>query len=227
MFNRKRPSSHPQDLLPWYLNQTLNPAEREQVECWLADQGPEALRRLEAWQQVRAAARSQPQPNLAPDVRQQVVVRAQATSYRRPQAVWLPWLSGAVLAALVLVVLWNVVRPGIGLQWSVSGDQPAAFRIYRAPLGSDRFEVVGEVAVHPPVADYTFVDTTPWLGQSYQYRVEAVNQAAVSATIAADGAEVLPLQMAIVAGSMLTGFAAIFFMRELTTLRHSAFLKAL
>jgi hypothetical protein len=87
---------------------------------------------------------------------------------------------------------------------------PAAFRIYRAPLGSNRFEVVREVPARPDTLDYSFTDTALWPGQEYQYRVEAVNHEASSATIAASGSGVLPLQLAIVLSSVLIGLAAAF-----------------
>jgi hypothetical protein len=119
------------------------------------------------------------------------------------------------LAVLTLAVLWNVIQPGIGLQWSVNGSVPAAFRVYRAPLGSDRFEIVREVPARPNTLDYSFIDTTLWPGQAYQYRIEAINHEAMSATIAASGSDVLPLQLAIVFSSLLIGLAAVIALRQL------------
>jgi hypothetical protein len=116
-----------------------------------------------------------------------------------------------VLALVTLAVLWTVMQPGIGLQWSVNrGAVTAAFRIYRAPLDSNRFEIVREVPARPDTLDYSFTDTALWPGQTYQYRIEAVNHEASSATIAANGLGVLPLQLAIVVSSLLIGLAAAF-----------------
>ncbi len=52
-----------------------------------------------------------------------------------------------------------------------------------------------EIPAQSGIMDYSYVDTALWPGQMYQYRVEAVNDRAASATIAANGAEVLPAQL--------------------------------
>ncbi len=127
---------------------------------------------------------------------------------------------------LALLLLWNVVQPGIDLQWSVNGPVPAAFRIYRASAGSQRFEFVREIPAQAGVMDYTYIDTTLWPGQVYQYRVEAVNAETASATIAANGADVLPTQLAIVFSSLLIGLAGAYFLHEVATLPKPAHWKA-
>ena len=212
-------SQSPIDLAPWAVNHSLTEAEQRAVEEALRQQ-PDRARELTAWQQVRSAALSQPQRPPAPLVRQRVLAQARAqraqrasTPFNAPPR-WLPALSGVILALLTLALLWNVVQPGIGLQWSVNGSVPAAFRIYRAPLGSDRFEFVREVPARANTLDYSFVDTTLWPGQTYQYRIEAVSPEAASATIAASGSDVLPLQLAIVFSSLLIGLAAVFVLRQ-------------
>ncbi len=208
------PSHSSIDLLPWAVNHSLTEAEQRAVEEAMRQQ-PDLARELTAWQQVRSATLSQPQRPPAPLVRQRVLaqVRTRTPFTARPR--WLPVLSGVILALLTLAVLWNVVQPGIGLQWSVNGAVPAAFRVYRAPLGSDRFELVREVPARANTLDYSFTDTTLWPGQEYQYRIEAVNHEASSATIAANGSDVLPLQLAIVLSSLLIGLAAVFVLRQL------------
>jgi hypothetical protein len=200
-------------LLPWYVNQTLDTEERQRVERWLRIH-PAAGRRVNVWQQVRAAAQSEPRPELPSRLRRQILAQLQAAPRATPQTRWLPWLSGAALALLALIVLWNVIQPGIGLQWSVNGATPAAFRIFRAPLGSDRFELVGEVRARSGEQDYTYVDTAQWLGQTYQYRVETVNRAAVSDTIPVSGWDLLPTQLAIVLSSILLGAAAAYMLQQ-------------
>ena len=212
-------SQSPIDLAPWAVNHSLTEAEQRAVEEAVRQQ-PDRARELTAWQQVRSAALSQPQRPPAPLVRQRVLAQARAQRASLPfkaPSRWLPALSGVILALLTLAVLWNVVQPGIGLQWSVNGSVPAAFRIYRAPLGSDRFEIVREVPARANTLDYSFVDTTLWPGQAYQYRIEAVSPEAASATIAASGSDVLPLQLAIVFSSLLIGLAAVFVLRQLVS----------
>lgn len=204
----------PIDLAPWAVNHSLTAAEQRAVEEALRQQ-PDRARELTAWQQVRSAALSQPQRPPAPVVRQRVLAQARTQTPFKTPIRWLPLLSGVILTLLTLAVLWNVVQPGIGLQWSVAGSVPAAFRIYRAPLGSDHFEIVREVPARANTVDYSFIDTTLWPGQAYQYRIEAVDPVAASATIAASGSDVLPLQLAIVFSSLLIGLAAVFVLRQL------------
>ena len=213
MFN-KRTSSSGADLLPWYLNHSLSAAEQSVAE----DQARHTPQRLHIWQGVRLAAMSQPARMPSALVRQRVLAQARsaAQSGRIPR--WLPAASGVVVTVLAMLLLWSVVRPGIGLQWSVDGATPIAFRVYRAPSGSDRFQIVREIPAQSGVVDYSFVDTALWPGQMYQYRVEAVNAEAVSATIAANGADVLPAQLAIVLSSLLIGVAGAVVLREAAAL---------
>ncbi len=198
------------DLLPWLVNHSLPASDRVASE----EQAGRAPHHLAAWQAVRSAALSQPLRAPSATVRQRVL--AQTTAAVKPPR-WLPVLSGAVLAVLALLVLWNFVQPGIGLHWSVTGAVPASFRVYRAPAGSARFEFVREIPAQADMMEYAFVDTTLWPGQTYQYRIEPVNAEAASATIAASGSEVLPTQLAIVLSSLLIGLAAAYALRELAT----------
>jgi hypothetical protein len=205
---KKRTSTPNPATLPWYLNNSLPEGERAAAE----EQARRAPQQLAAWQVIKAATLSQPTQLPAPAVRRRVLAQARVTA-RRPR--WLPTLSGALLAVLALLVLWNAVQPGIGLQWTVAGDVPTAFRVYRAPTDSDRFEFVREVPAQAGVMNYTYVDTALWPGQTYRYRVEAVNTGTASATIAANGAEVLPLQLAIVLSSLFVGLAGAYALQEM------------
>jgi len=155
-----------------------------------------------------------------------VLTQARTTFPARQAPRWVPMLSGAIFALLALLLLWNVVQPGIGLQWSVNGATPTAFRVYRAPAGSDRFEFLREIPAQPGTMNYSYVDTALWPGWKYQYRVEAVNDWATSATIAANGADVLPAQLAIVFSSLLTGIAGAYVLREAVTPPRSSYWKA-
>ena len=210
----KKRISHPSaDLLPWYLNRSLPAAERPAAE----EQARRLSRTLSAWQAVRLAALSQPARLPPAAVRQRVLAQTQAAGRARRMLRGLPLLSGAIFAMLALLLLWNVVQPGIGLQWSVSGAAPTAFRVYRAFAGSDRFEILREIPAQSGIMDYSYVDTALWPGQRYQYRVEAVDDWAASATIAANGADVLPTQLAIFFSSLLLGIAGAYVLREMAT----------
>ncbi len=210
----KRTSRSVIELLPWYLNHSLPQAEQPAVE----EEARHVPQLLNAWQVVRSAALSQPARVPASATRQRILAQARAAARAERAPRWLPVLSGALLAVLALLVLWNVVQPGIGLQWSVAGAVPNAFRVYRAPAGSDRFEIMREIPAQSGIMDYTYVDTTLWPGQAYQYRVEAVTAETASATIAANGADLLPTQLAIVLSSMLIGLAGAFVLREVAAL---------
>ena len=219
----KKRISHPSaDLLPWYLNRSLPAADRPAAE----EQARRSSQTLSAWQAVRLAALSQPSRLPPAAVRQRVLAQTPAAGRARWMPRGLPLLSGAVFAVLALLLLWNVVQPGIGLQWSVNGAVPTAFRVYRAPAGSERFEIVREIPARPGIMDYSYVDTALWPGQIYQYRVEAVNDQAASATIAANGADVLPTQLAIVFSSLLIGISGAYLLREVASLSKPASWKA-
>jgi hypothetical protein len=221
MFKKRTPSSVT-DLLPWYLNHTLSTSEQPAVE----EQARRSSRVLNTWQAVRSAALSQPTHLPSAGVRQRVLTQARSATRVQRAPRWLSVLSGALLAVLALLLLWNVVQPGIGLQWSVNGAVPTAFRIYRAPAGSNDFEIVREVPAQSGITNYTYIDTTLWPGQAYQYRVEAVNADTASATVAANGADVLPVQLAIVFSSVLIGFAGAYVLREMAILPRPAHWKA-
>ena len=216
---KKHASSTSGDLLPWYLNHSLTSGEQPAGE----DQARQASQRLAVWQAVRSAALGQPVRVPPAAMRQRILAQVQVKR-RTPR--WLPVVSGAVLALLAMLLLWNVVQPGIGLQWSVDGAVPVAFRVYRAPAGSDRFEFVREIPTQPGVMNYTYVDTALWPGQTYQYRVEAVNAETASATIAANGAEVLPTEVAIVLSSVLIGLAGTYLLREMAVIARPIHWKA-
>lgn len=205
------------ELLPWYVNHTLSPDEEHAAEE-AAQQHPGELA---VWQTVRLAMLSQPQRVPSATVRRQIMSLARQPQPSLWRTRWLPVFSGLTLALLALVVLWNVVRPGIGLQWSISGETPAAFQVYRAPLGSDHFEIVQQVPARPDALTYTFIDTALWPGQAYQYRVVAANVAAssarmdaISATIAANSAEALPAQLTIILSSLLLGLTATYLLQQ-------------
>ncbi len=210
---KKRISRPAADLLPWYINRTVPAADRPAGE----EQARRSSQTLSAWQAVRWAALSQPSHLPPAAARQRVLTQSRTASLARRMPRWLPVLSGAIFAALALLLLWNVVRPGIDLQWRSNGATPTAFRVYRALAGSDRFEIVREIPAQPGIMDYSYVDTALWPGQMYQYRVEAVSDRSASATIAANGAEVLPAQLAIVLSSLLIGIAGAYALREAAT----------
>lgn len=209
MFKRTPPGTE-RDLMPWYLSGTLSPAETKAMEAWLQDD-PEARVELEAWERVRSLVAGQPEPEPSPAVWRRVQSRLQAEASDR-QVSMLPRLAwGLALAVGVLVLLWAVLRPGITLEWSAQGEPLTGFRIYRAPLGSADFGLVGEVAADPKAQAYTYTDARPWSGQTYVYRVEALGpegETAASQAITAGALDALPSQLAALLTSLIVGCGA-------------------
>lgn len=198
-------------LLPWYLNNTLSADEAGAVEDWLR-QDPAAAMELAAWQQAQHLVTHQPAE--APPLAVYERVREPVRSRSVPEPLsWLPRLAwGAAVGLAVLVLLWFVFQPGIVLDWSVQGSPVLAFRVYRAPLGTADFGLVGEVLAEPEVQHYRYVDARPWLGWSYEYRVEVVGRdgrPVISHATTAGAQDALPGQVAVLLTSMVAGFAAV------------------
>jgi len=214
MFKRT-PQGTERDLMPWYLSGTLSPAETQAMEAWLQDD-PEARVELEAWERVRSSVAGQPEPEPSPVVWQRVQSRLQGEASDRHVSL-LPRLAwGLALATAILVLLWAVLRPGITLEWSARGDALTGFRIYRAPLGSADFGLLGEISADPDVQAYTYVDARPWSRQTYVYRIEAIGpegETAASQAITAGALDALPSQLAALLTSLIVGCGAAALMR--------------
>ena len=204
----KTPESHTSiDMLPWLVNRSRPEAEQQAAEDGVQHQPDRIPDLQQAWQQVRLAALSQSELNPPAGVRQRVL--AQAHYPVRPR--WVSPLSGLITALLALILLRQVVQPGIDLRWSVNTTTSTPFLVYRAsPDDNNHFEVVSEVPARPGALDYTFVDTTLLPDQTYHYRVETANHEAASPTIAVNSSNVLLMQIAIVVSSLLIGLAAAF-----------------
>ena len=194
-------------LLPWYLNDTLTPAEWSAVETWLG-QDPDAPDELAAWRQMHRTVTRQSAQSPSPAVWQRVMAQVQDRPARQRGPV-LPRLAwGMALAVAVLVTLWATLQPGMVLEWSAEGGQLTAFRVYRAPLGTADFGLLGEVPAEPEVQAYSYLDGRSWPGQAYVYLVEAVGaegQVAAIQTIVVDGLQVLPVQALILLLRLLPG----------------------
>jgi hypothetical protein len=212
-------------LLSAYINETLNPVQRKLVELWL-ERNEKARQTAENLKILQTAVQRQPRRTPAPAVfeRIQAQIRVQAPhnsiSNSRPaqapvQGFPLLLLSLFTLL-LVAAVVWQTLPPGIVLQWSVEGRTPETFRIYRAEVDasteadSGQFELLEELPASE-TAEYTFIDFRLLPGQNYVYRVEgltAAGQAAASQTIAGQGIDALPGQLAILLILLFTGYCA-------------------
>jgi hypothetical protein len=227
-FGRRSSGQAPEacrDLLPWYLNNRLTPPEQEAVEAWLRAE-PGAKAELAAWGEIQEVLASQPRMTPSPRVWQGITAQVSQAPARRQAAPLARLAWGLAVALAVLAVLWTVLQPGIVLQWSAAGGPSAAFRVYRAPVGSGdvelqgnslavaeqlHFGLVGEVPAEARAADYRYVDARPWLARAYVYRIEALGrggQPLASHAIAATVLEALPAQVAVLLASLMAGCGA-------------------
>ena len=207
-----RPPENPGLLLPWYLNGNLSPVERRRLRQWLTED-PTAGAELAAWRQVQSAVMSQPEAVPAAAIRQQLMIRVQSSLEPNHQPSRLrPALLGLAVALGIFLLLWGTIRPGLMLQWSVHSEPLAAFRIYRAPVGSADFGLVGEVPARAQTKAYRYVDTALVPGRTYVYRVEALGpggQSAISQVVTANGWQALPGQMTTLLISLIAGGMAL------------------
>jgi hypothetical protein len=195
----------PSDLLPDYVNGALTESDTRAVEAWL-DADPAARAQLAAWQAVRASVVTQPLRPPSPAVRERLLARARQTPTPYPLAQAAGW------AAVILLALWMVIQPGLGLRWVVAlnGDPLTAFRIYRAPAGTQAFELIAEIPAQAAVTEYEYVDMRSLPVGVYQYRVEGLGpntRPVLSETVAVSAAQVWPSLAAMLLVSGLAGVA--------------------
>ena len=171
----KKKIVHPEELTPWYANQTLDADEAERYQAWL-ESHPQGEGDLRFWQEVRMTVAEQARWSPQPGALQQTQARLREIaispgSGRRT----LPAIaSAAAVMVIVFVLLWVVVKPGVTLRWSVRGITPTGFRIYRAPANSPDYRLVAEIAARNDQLAYQFNDLLTVPGLSYRYRVDGV-----------------------------------------------------
>ena len=116
----KRNNAHPEDLLPWYVNQTLDVGEKECFEAWLEGH-PQAKADLRFWQDIKKSVAVQPRLLPPPEVYRQTITRIeeQSSSSSADRGIIPAIASGVAVTLIVFVLLWVVVKPGTTLRWSV------------------------------------------------------------------------------------------------------------
>jgi hypothetical protein len=195
--------------IPAYLNGRLDPEQSLILKEWLkAD--PQAQEALLTWQQVQAAVVSQTARQPESRVWTELAGRIQPRSggYRRTVA---SLFAGVGLALVSLLVLWLVIRPGVLLRWSISEPKAVSYRVYRAPLNSDRYVLVTVIPGQPGVREYAYLDSLFLPGQSYTYRVEGLAQGNVtlfSEAVHSPSASTFPGQFSILLASAMVGLLA-------------------
>lgn len=198
------------ELLPWYVNGSLDESEQQAVSAWL-ETSEQARQELAQLIRLHRQVQGLPALELPADglltIRRRIVGKQKAPGFtwRSPHLAW-----GLVLTGIFLALLWLSVRPGVSLEWSVETGEPSAFLIYRAPKGSTDFRLIKEIGASPGTRQYQFVDAGLVPGIAYTYRVEGVGAGgppSVSRSISIDPLTVLPGQLAVLFTSLALGFS--------------------
>ncbi len=217
---RNKISKQLYNLLPAYINATLNPIQRKIVAWWL-DRDESARATAENLKTLQSAVQRQPRAIPPSGVLQRIQTQIQVrqteparTNKPFPNALapsrtalGFPVLLLSLIALIfTAVVIWQTLPPGIVLQWSIEGQMPESFRIYRAEVNPNtaintaQFELIEELPATGTETQYTFTDFRLLPGHQYLYRVEGLNaagQSAASQTISGQGVDALPGQLAV------------------------------
>ncbi len=184
-------------LLPLYANGRANRLQRMLVEFRLKDD-ESARQRLvlvrdlqrglredasvpsnAVWARIHASIKENPSPTIQPGV----------------------WRLGMGLAVLLLLIVWFAFPPKVVLEWTVAGNIPQEFHIYRArEAGSQEFMLLQEIPGNETLEDYRFVDLQLLPSRYYAYKIEAISQNGEPLStelIFADGTSTLPSQLAL------------------------------
>ena len=191
-------------LLPEYVNHTLDPIRRRIVAWWLK-RDTAAQAEFHALTHLRAAIHTQPLLEPPPHLYLRLQGKLQTqTSTPLPSkgVIWQAWAGGMVLVFLSLILIWNVLPPGIILQWTAQGGEPVATvtAISARPHAC--------VSAAPGAGVYTFRDLLLFPGQEYVYRVEVIDQNGLSSsqTIMSDALQALPGQLALLLSLIIAGY---------------------
>ena len=202
-----------EELIPLYVSGALSHAERKAVEAWLREH-PEATSQLETWKLVQAALKGRQEKSPPEGNLQAIRLRIHATEthiskYGTPR--FAP-VVGVMMAVLVLITLWMSVKPGINLEWSVSGESPKEFLVYRSSGDPDDYRLIREISARQDVEQYRYTDSFLLPGKEYSYRIIGVsydNQLVISDIGRSSTAGILPWLLAILLVSIVVGLSAI------------------
>ena len=202
-------------LFPWHINNTLSEKETLSVEFWLQSDS-EADAYHDSVQQLASVIGTQELIKPSHQVRAKIVNSIQQPAQQRNG--FSQWIWGVPLATLIFALLWLMIQPGNQLQWSVSGSNVAAFRVYRAPVGDTTFEFVEELPADPAQQSYQFADPLMIPGLNYNYAIETIDQfgnTSISQVAASNSMMVFAAQFAILLTSFFLAFGMITIAQEL------------
>lgn len=196
--------------LPAYASGSVTGFRRLILDFWL-DHTSEAQEELAFIEKLRAEIRQQPQLQPSTKVYLQLheaIFQAEVPAELPRQRI-VTWAATVIMALIALVLIWQAFPPGIILEWSVQGEAPSAFRVYRAPVAADAstpdqsYKLLEELPADDSLASYQFTDWLPLPGQEYVYRVDALNssgQPTVSQTVNGRGLDALVGQLLVLVG---------------------------
>lgn len=207
--------------LPAYAAGTVRGWRRQVLKVWLS-RDPEARERQRQLVALQVDIGRQPQVEPSANVYRylQAAVAQEAKPVARPARPTVAWVAAIVIALASLVLVWQARPPGISLEWSVQGELPNAFRVYRAPIAPDSvapsqpFILLDEIEADEATAAYRFTDWLSLPGQNYVYLVEALDQSGqptASQTVIGRGLNALTGQLFTLAvlGLLLTSMVLI------------------
>jgi hypothetical protein len=161
-------------LLPWYINETLSENEKIAVQN-LIEHNPNSLEDYQITQQISKILQAQDSLSPSKRVKNHLLNVIHNQPIRSKKNIH-PWLWGVPMTIVIFLILWLVAQPGTLLQWSINGNSPEAFLIYRAPEGSQQFVLIDELSAEPSQPDYQYADILVLPGQTYQYMIEVRDQ---------------------------------------------------
>jgi len=212
------------ELLPWYVNHTLSTDENQSVESWLQRGGEIASQQINLNRQIADAITSQALEIPSSTIQTEIFAKLSPISRKASNAT--QWAFAVPITVLLMVLLWIIVQPGNNLNWSIpetAGTEMSAIRIYRAPMGSLKFQKIDEFPVLPDQKDFQYFDTylVPLL--SYHYIIEMVDQTgqtSISQATSADSQTLIVMQLAILLTSCLFSYGFIKVAQQLPSLPH-------
>jgi hypothetical protein len=200
--------------LPAFVNGTLDPIRRRAIEIRLRYDQPfrNEIARL---RQIQADIKMQ-ESKIVPAgvllrIQQQIQNQAAPPLETVNTDFGLRTIGRPFLVSLILLILFALAAtlyampPGIMLEWSVEGEAPSSFRIYRAVTGGANlasvsdYTLLSEIPAEIDGESYVFTDIRPLPGQTYLYRVDAVGDnglLAISQSVVGRGFDALPGQLA-------------------------------
>ena len=198
------------ELFPWYINNSLDNFDREEIARALKNSN-KISREVEYWRKVSRCLRNRPQKRpsesvlvgLRHEIHTQLEVKNNSSNI-------VFWLCSFACAMLLLIAMWQSIQPGVSLQWSVKGDLPKIFRVYRAQTGSTDFILQKEIFSMPDSFQYRYVDLLSLPGGSYIYKVEGVGATGsitLSQNLVIPPLAAFPAQLVILLTSLVGGYA--------------------